>query len=316
MDLFHTLGNHLGELLALGAAVLFALSNVTIALGNNRDNTKGGNGALLSVFISAAIAAVIWPVLGSPPSDLPSQEETLRALGWFTVAGVLSTFLGRDLLYKSIHGLGVVQASAVKRLNPFFSVLLAALILGEVISLSSGSGIGLIAVSFGLLVRESLLRTRENTATGGADKGPGLLDYLYGPGSALAYAFAYITRKFGLEGISDAILGTFVGAIAGIACYYAAALFSSRYRASVLGVFSRANRWQVMAGVFMSLGQLALFGAIHHADVSRVVMIASLEIFITIFMSVYVIRIERRPSPTTLVAAVLATAGVILIAAG
>jgi drug/metabolite transporter (DMT)-like permease len=294
MDLFHTLGNHLGELLALGAAVLFALSNVTIALGNNRDNTKGGNGALLSVFISAAIAAVIWPVLGSPPSDLPSQEETLRALGWFTVAGVLSTFLGRDLLYKSIHGLGVVQASAVKRLNPFFSVLLAALILGEVISLSSGSGIGLIAVSFGLLVRESLLRTRENTATG----------------------FAYITRKFGLEGISDAILGTFVGAIAGIACYYAAALFSSRYRASVLGVFSRANRWQVMAGVFMSLGQLALFGAIHHADVSRVVMIASLEIFITIFMSVYVIRIERRPSPTTLVAAVLATAGVILIAAG
>jgi len=315
MDLNQALGGYLGEALAASSAILFSLSNVTIALGTRKTQGKGANGALLSVFISAGLAACMWPFIGLPLDSFPDAPERMSAMGWFIVAGILATFLGRDLLYKSIQGLGVVQAAAVKRLNPFFSTLLALVVLGEVISPKAGGGIALIALSFGLIIRESLMRANRNT--GPVDKdGPRLVDYLFGPGSALAYAFAYIARKFGLLHVADPVLGTLVGAVAGIACYYIAGIFSRRYRSSALGVFSTANRWQVMAGVFMSLGQMAQFGSLQFAEVSRVVMITSSEIFISIFLSVYVFRLEKTPSTTTFVAAIAAMFGVMLIAIG
>src|SRR3954469_9714767 len=69
-----------------------------------------------------------------------------------------------------------------------------------------------------------------------------------------------------------------------------------------------------LAACFVSVGQLAQFAAIKYIEVSRVVVITSTEIFISIFLSVYVLKTECRPDLATLAAAVLASIGVALVA--
>lgn len=71
-----------------------------------------------------------------------------------------------------------------------------------------------------------------------------------------------------------------------------------------------------MAASFISIGRVAQFAAISSVEVSGVVTITSAEIFIATFLSVHVLKTERRPDPATLAAAVIAMAGVVLITTG
>lgn len=301
-----------GEALALASAVCFALSNVFISRGAVR--ARGDNGALLSVLVTALVSAALWIAMGAAIPDGSGEALLWIGLAWFGLSGLLATVFGRIFLYKSIQHIGVTRASAIKRLNPFFSVLLAALILGEVITPAMGAGMLLIAVSFGTLLRGTV----RSLWTPGA--GPGgentATDFIYGPASALCYATSYIARRFGLERIPDAIFGTFVSAVAALAYYFVAAWFVRDYRRAFREALTAANRWQLLAAIFVSFGQIAIFGAIQYTAVAKVVMIASMEIFISMFLAVVVFKAEKRPEPMTIFAAVLAMAGVSLVALG
>jgi drug/metabolite transporter (DMT)-like permease len=302
----------LGEALALASAVLFALSNIFILRGSVR--ASGDNGALLSVLVTALVSAALWLAMGAGIPTGNGEASLLGGLAWFAFAGLLATVFGRIFLWKSIQHLGVTRASAIKRLNPFFSVLLAALVLGEVITPLMGAGMTLIAVSFGTLLRGTV---RSLWSGGrGASEEHAVMDYLYGPASALCYATSYIGRRFGLERIPDAVFGTFVSALAAIAYYLVAAWFVRDYRRAFREALTAANRWQLAAAVFVSFGQIANFGAIQFTAVSKVVMIVSMEIFISMFLAVVVFKTERPPDRMTVLAALLAMAGVALVTLG
>ena len=66
---------------------------------------------------------------------------------------MLTAFIGRVFLYASIQRLGAMRASTIKRLNPFFAVLLGVLVLGESVSGGMGWGALLILASSALLVQ-------------------------------------------------------------------------------------------------------------------------------------------------------------------
>jgi drug/metabolite transporter (DMT)-like permease len=308
-----------GEAFAVLAAVFFAASGVTVAKGAGHGG--GDHGALLSIILTAILAAVFWLPTASL-DRLPNTREALYAgVAWFALSGLLTVFLGRTLLYQSIAYLGAIRASTLLRLNPLFSVLLAALILGEAISAIAGTGMVLIALSFMLLLRRSLaafVRDKEGPQprVAGRDAAPSPLHYVFGPASAFSYALGNVVRKHALAIIPDSNLGTLISAIAGLVSFAAAALFIERYRSAFLGVFRNASRWQVAAGLFASAGQLSQFAAIQYIEVSRAVMISSSEIFFSMFLAVYVLKTERRPDALTLAAAMTAMAGVVLVAAG
>ena len=307
-----------GEAFALFSALAFAAASVAVAKGVV--HRGGDNGALLSVIITAFSAAGLWLAFGSPSSLQPTGGPFYRGLAWFAFSGLLTIFLGRNFLYRSIEHLGAIRSSALKRLNPLFAVLLGAVILGEVISAVAGAGMLLIVASFGLLLQRSLgaLRASAPTPAGrmAAETVPRPIGYAYGSGSAFAYSLGYVARRFGLDALPDSNFGTFVSALAGLASFGIAALFLKSYRRIVLGVFRYANRWQVVAGVMASAGQLSQFAAIQRIEVSRVAMISSIEIVLSMIIAVYVLKTERRPDARTLTVAGLATAGVILVAAG
>ncbi len=303
----------MGEFFALPSAACFATANITISRGSNAGDVD--NGAFLSILLTAAIACLAMPLAGSAPL---AGQLTLPGVAWFALAGVLTAFVGRVFLFASVLSLGAMRASAVKRLNPFFAVILGVLVLGETMGGWMIPGMVLIFSSFLVLAREAWRRAAVQSATvhAGDAKKPSVLPAFglgYGAISALAYAVGYLARKQGLNEIANPYLGTAVGALAGIAAYIGASIFIPGYRQAIINTFTRFNAWFYITGGLASFGQLCYFLALSHISVSRVALISSLEVFVTIFLSLWIFRARDRLSVSTLVAACLGVAGTALI---
>lgn len=297
----------IGQLLAVLSAVCFALANNFIS---RTTHSGGDKGVMFSVVVTMALSSLLWLALESGETVRVGRDALLAGIAWFALAGLCAMVFGRSLLYESVRRLGVARSTAVKRLNPFFSALLAALILAEPVTGIDGLGMAAIAIAFAILVRESL---RRRAATHEQAIRPAW--YLFGVCAALAYAFAYIFRKIGLDFLPSPAFGTLVSAVAGFSSFVIMAGFSRRIRANLAGVFSYLDRWIVGSAVMVSLGQILLFAALAYEEVSTVVMIASLEVFVSLLLSVVVFRQEPVPGMAVLLSAALATLGVVLVAA-
>ena len=290
---------------------LFSLANITIIRGYDGKTRSGG--AFLSIIITFVIAFAIWAVLGFRNGWSSFNQN---AVAWFAVAGVLTIFIGRVFLYASIQHLGAVRASAIKRLNPFFSVLLGVVLLGEAVSGPMMLGMALICTSFVVLVRQSLSYAAEDTQQ--PEEQSALdriinLGYLYGPISAFAYASGYVARKQGLLILPDAALGTMVGALAGIILFLITSRFVESYREDLRKTFSIFNPWLFLAGVFGSLGQLCYFVALKYSSISKIALITSMEVFVTVFLSVVIFRSNEKLTIDIVIAAGLGVLGTVFV---
>jgi drug/metabolite transporter (DMT)-like permease len=280
----------MGELIALASAACFALSNLTISRGVAGSGKE--NGAFLSIVITALLSALMCALQGAPMID---ASFNWTGVLWYLAAGALTMFVGRVFFYASVSSLGPVRASAVKRLNPLFSVFLAVLLLGEQIDHATLIGVLLIASSFALLAYQSLANVdrTESAHTGGSALSTlANLGFAYGPISALAYALGYICRKQGLYHFPEPTFGTLLGAVAGITCFLAAAPFSAMYRRSIRATFTTFNKWLLAAGVLASSGQILYFVALSHSTITRVALISSMEVFLTMGMARLLFREE------------------------
>ncbi len=296
-----------GELLALLTALCFAIANVTVTRGAAKG--AADNGVFLSLLLTAGISAICWLVSGAHSGFV---STTPKGWLWLAAAGVFTSFIGRVFLFSSIQQLGAMRASALKRLNPLFAVLLGVIVLNDAISGGMAIGMSLIALSFVILARDAF--TRDPAPAGGALKHLMNLGYLYAPVSALGYAIGYLFRKMGLNETPDPFFGAMIGSLVGAAVYALVAVFNPNYRAGIRGTFTTFNKWLYIAGVMSSFGQITYFVALNHSTISRVALIASLEIFITMFLATYVMKksSETLGRPLML-AALLGVAGTVLV---
>lgn len=295
-----------GDLLALASATFFAVSNVTIVRGAAPGDDD--NGVFVSFLITATIAFLGWIAWGAFHGY---AAITPAALAWFAGAGVLAAFVGRVFGYATVQHLGAMRASTMKRLNPFFAVALGVGVLGERLDAGGVAGMLLIVASFVVLVaRAGGLRPGASPARGAFNIG-----FVYGPVSALGYATGYLLRKMGLAETPDAFLGTLVGALVGALLFVVVGLFQPRYARAVRATFARPRPWLLAAGITSSCGQIAYFFALVTSDISRVALITSMEVFITIFFSALLLRRHEVLTAPVAVAAVLGFAGTALIVA-
>lgn len=296
-----------GDLLTVASTVCFAAANVTVARGARPDAED--NGAFVSLLITTVIAAAGWALVGVLRGFEP---VTARALAWFAGAGVFTAFVGRVFFYAAIERLGAMRSSTMKRLIPFFAVMLGVGVLGERLTTGMIAGMALILASFAFLVAGA----RGRVARSDSRQAPGLSwAYVYGPVSALGYASGYLLRKLGLADAHDALLGAAVGCLVGALLFLATAAFSARYRAAVRATFARPNAWLLAAGVLSSFGQILYFGALNLNPMSRVALVSSIEVFMTLLMAVvFLRRIESLTVPVALAAA-LGVGGTVLIMA-
>jgi drug/metabolite transporter (DMT)-like permease len=296
-----------GDLLALLSATFFSIASITIVRGAAPGDDD--NGAFVSLLLTTLIAGTGWVILGLTRGFEP---VTPVALLWFAGAGVLTAFIGRVFGYATVQHLGAMRASTMKRLNPFFAVALGVGVLGERLTGGMVAGMLLIVVSFVLLVWRGSAR-RDATPEASLRGRLFNIGYVYGPVSALGYATGYLLRKMGLAAAPDAFLGTAVGTLVAALLFGVAAGFNRRYAAAVRSTFTRPKPWLIAAGVMSSCGQIAYFFALNHKPISRVALIASMEVFITIFLSVIFLRRHETLTVGVAIAAALGIAGTALI---
>lgn len=323
----------MGDLFAILSATFFAFTNVFIRKGTTAASKD--NGVFLSIVLTAAISGLCVLVFGFI-NGFP--RFTTEGILWFAGAGFMTAFLGRILQYTSIQHLGAIRASAMKRLIPFFTVILGALLLGEQITLPLAIGMLCIFTGIAMLIVQSLRASRKEAAATGkqetaaaivsTDKPSlsgriksvfaliGTLGFFYGPASALAYSFGYIARKRGLDEIADPFFGAMVGGVTGVILFAAMALFQEKYRYSVTQSFRTFKPWLFFGGVANSLGQIAYFCALQISTISRVALITSLEVFITMFLSVWIFKTREHLTFTVVLACIISVIGAAVIIVG
>ena len=289
----------LGDAFALASSLCFSASNICVARGA-RPGAED-NGAFVSLLLTTAIAGGLWAALGAARGFEP---VTARALAWFAGAGVFTAFIGRVFFYAAIERVGAMRSSTTKRLIPFFAVILGVTVLGERLTAGMVVGVLLIAASFALLLKSGARRDAGDAPASRLRAG-----YAYGAVSALGYATGYLLRKMGLADAPDALLGAAVGCLTGVVLFLATAAVRNDYARAVRATFAQPNGLLLAAGVLSTFGQVFYFAALGESPMSRVALLTSIEVFITLFLGALFLRRREAVTPALLVAAVLGVAG-------
>ena len=294
----------LGDAFTVASSFCFAASNILVARGNR--DAREDNGAFVSLLITAGIAGALWAGFGLARGFEP---VTWRAIAWFCGAGAFTAFVGRVFFYAAIEKLGAMRSSTMKRLIPFFSVMLGVGVLGERLTGGMVAGMVLILLSFVMLVGGA-----RGTRPEAGKKGGGMnAGYIFGPVSALGYATGYLLRKMGLAEAHDALLGAAVGCVAGAALFVATAAFSERYARAVRATFNRPSGWLLAGGTAATFGQVFYFAALNENAMARVALVSSSEVFITLLLGWIFLRRRETISFALVAAAVLGFAGAALV---
>ena len=111
----------------------------------------------------------------------------------------------------------------------------------------------------------------------------------------------------------DPAFGTMVGSLVGALVFVLTAQVVTSYRIALRQTFTAFNPWLFAAGVLSSVGQLLYFAALSSSSISRVAMISSMEVFVTIFLTVAITRSFRQLNAPILLAASLGVAGTMFI---
>jgi drug/metabolite transporter (DMT)-like permease len=301
----------IGDAFALVSALLFAMASIAIAKAAAH-NRSADNGVLLSIIMTGVLSAAALLLEWKLPAA-GNGASMLGAMGWFAASGILAIVWGRLTMFKAVALAGVIRATTIRRLTPFFSVLLAWALLGETISGFGLLGMALMAASFSLLYFDN----RQKLASQDLFPGPNLRrGYLFGLICALLYAVSYVVRKRGLDGVHDPYFGALIGSVAALGYYAVGCLFSAKLRADVGLLMVRPDPWQLAAAVLLAVGQISQFIAFNNADVGRVTLINSMEIFLSSYLAVMVFKTENWPSLVVAGATIVATAGVVFVALG
>ncbi len=261
---------------------------------------------------------------------------------WFAGSGLLTAFLGRNMLFTSIGRIGSSRAAAIKNTAPMFTVAMAVFFLAERLSLVGIIGIGLACLGLLLLVYEAFRdprskreRSDEEDETAEAVLEPETLDEDIelpskpsGPSgvstviigtliavlAAIFFGLGQGIRKVGLEYMPDVFIGATIAAWTALVSYLVISVLRGRVDLVFRASFTNFHPYFWLAGLTTTIGQLGFFTAIMFAPVAHVSVIAASETLLTIFLAALFIGHAENISRQIIVAALFVFAGAAVIA--
>ena len=302
-----------GEVVALISALLWAFASVLLGWGVKRLHVIPLN--LIRCVVSTAFFWSLLPFSGGLRAVAAIQADQWL---WLFLSVVMLLIVGDLLYFRSLDLAGVSWTMPVASVNPLWAVLLAALFVDEPLSWSLLAGTLLVIAGLILVSRS----TNSTGSVAGRQQRIGLLLALL---ASVAWGVGQVILKPAAEGL-DAVVANSVRQPMGVLIMLGLALAQGRRPPRLLATKSPQSIWQdlreldrrswltIVAAslVGTGLGSLLFVIAIQSIGAGRTAVLTSTAPLMAIPMAV--LWLHERPNRQTLIGALLATAGVVLVA--
>ncbi len=285
---------------ALLSAALFAGNALCVRLG-----LRGSTATTATLLSVATNLTALWALAAARGSLARIAHP---AAGVFLLAGMFAPALARLTYYESLTLIGVARAATISNTTPLFSALLAVPVLGERLNWRIAAGTVLVVAGVVLAVRQA-----SEPGAGRAAGSSGVSGALLALNTAVMASISFMLRKIGLRMLPDPVLGaalTVTGSLLVLLPYAA-----SRWRREPLRADRPSLGWLVAGGLLTTGGFLAYYLALHLGDVVRITPLSNTTPLFAVAL-LYAFRQVETVAPATALGAVLAVAGVLLVATG
>ncbi|MDK3255453.1 EamA family transporter [Blastococcus capsensis] len=294
----------LGELLAVAALLLFS-ANV-LMVGTMTRRVPQDLGFLIALVGNVVFAALI--VLGQYMLSGEELSPEWDAVGLFVVGGLLTSYLGRWFFLRAVMTIGPTRATALQITNPVFAALAAWALLGEALSP--------VAILCGLAVLAGLyLTSRKTDRLSRVSPRPGnqsipVTEIGLSLLGALAYGLGNVARGAGVRDWEVPVVGSLVGAAAGLLLYGLVNTDLRKLGAAVRGADPVGRRLWLLSGVLTISAQTCLIAASLFIPVAIAVVISAAVPLVVLPVSVVFLRRTEAVGLSTGIGALFILGGV------
>lgn len=289
-----------GVALSAVAALALGTTSILVRLGTQEGDSRDVvvYTFAMNLLLAVPVAAVYY---------YPDYGLTPRAVVAFALAGLTGTLCGRVLFYRSIQELGASRTEPVKATQPLHAAVVAALVLGEVLTLANLAGILLIIVGLAVVSREIVAGDGHV-----GEVSPVLLVVPLG-----AAFFFGIEPTFAKLGFAE---GTpvLVGLVVKVAAAAAGMLLYLRFKGAAVtlspsSLDPRTRRWVLFAGVTNTGFLFAYYAALAIAPVVMVVPIVQMSPLVVAVLSLlFLPRVERVTARLVGAAGLIVAGGIVV----
>ncbi len=299
-----------GSGLALLALAIFSSCMVTVSFLMR--GMGSGPGSMLAA--AAGVVAGLVVALAQLAFGGGAEPPTLRAVLWFAVAGIFSTYLGRWLVFKSIELMGPSRAAAVQCISPLIIAFFGWLLLGEVLATLGFVGmalgiVGLVTMTLGGQPQLAGTPGRHPVRQGGFV----FSSLLVGVGSAAAYSSSYVLRADAVREWNEPLLGSAIGALVGLATL----LVASRKQLGGYVREIRANpggaRVYFAVGTMQFTAQVLVIASMRYIPAAVAGLISMSTPVLVMPMSYFLLRKQENLTPAAVLGICITLASLVLV---
>lgn len=288
-----------GEAVALISAVLWALSSVLMGWGVKRLHVVPLN--MIRCAVSTAFFWSLLPFFGGLKAlaAIPAEQWL-----WLFLSVAALLIVGDLLYFRSLDMAGVSWTMPVASVNPLWAVLLAAVFIDEPLSWSLLAGTILVIAGV-------ILVSRSTSKTGPVDHRRQRIGLLLALLTSVAWGIGQVILKPATEGMDSVVANSIRQPMAALMML---GLALARGRLKDLRELDRRSWLAIVVAslVGTGLGSLLFVLSIQMIGAGQTAVLTSTAPLMAIPLAVLVLR--ERPNLWTLIGALLATAGIILVA--
>ena len=286
-------------LLSVASGVFWGIGPIFSKVGMERGGDANRATMIVLVVGSSGFLAVSVLRDGSSVVLGDVSPETLAV---FALAGVLGTSFAWLLWFRGIDRIGASVSNTVFYTQPLFAAILAALVLGEELTVAVGAGVVFIVSGVVLL---------SSSSDGDVDSWS-TAALLFPLGAAVFAAVGNVLNRYGFR--SSAIAPVEAAAINLTSALPVLVGYTLVYDRRSLVRFRRSDYHFVASGIANAVGVLMLFAALSRGPVVVVSPIVGSSPLFTAVFAYFVLGEVERVTARTFVSAALTVTGVVVIA--
>ncbi len=289
-----------GIFYAIVAGLFWGTSPVLVKRGLVRADVSAATLYQQATILVTLIVAALYE------GKLFAGDISPMAILVFAGTGVVGAYLGRTLFIKTVDQIGAARAQSLNNSSPLITVLLAALFLGEPLTLTVLVGVVLI-ISGVFFITEP----EDRAAGGGAKKLLTLTSIM----ATVCYGIVPVLKKFATENGGTPVLGALVMHATGLLLLVTlGSLLKIEFKAERIATSSVVCF--VSAGFLYAIGSIMTLKALTYAPASVAAPVWSAQPIVSFFLAKTTLKGIEAVNWRDGVAAVMVVAGVLVLRLG